>query len=364
MQVDRLIVQNLRNLANVRLENLGTVNLIHGANGAGKTSLLEAVHLICEGRSFRHGSIHPLVAKGSAECSVFGELSGFHGLARHTVGVSKRPGGHSEIRLDRDREISGLELAGLGAVQVLAQEHGDLFEGGAETRRRFIDWGLFHVEHRFLEVWRRFQAALRQRNSLLRRGRIPAAELKAWDREFISASVELHELRKQHVTRLIERVPSTLASLVGDRFEVQLAYSSGWEARQSLEDALADRVDRDLERGFTSCGPQRADLRISCGLGAATTMLSRGQKKLVGWGLRISHTQLMAEGSEKKAIYLVDDLHAELDGRNARKIASLLEQTGAQCFVTSAMDPGNDPCVEAYQNPRLFHVEHGKVETQ
>lgn len=363
MRIDRLIVNNLRNLDGAKLEGLGTMNLIYGENGAGKTSLLEAAHLVCEGRSFRHGSIQPLVAKGSKECTVFGELSGCDGGGRHTVGVSKRPGGGSEIRLDRELDVASLELAKLGSVQVLAQEHGDLFDGGPEIRRRFIDWGLFHVEHRFMAVWRRFQSALRQRNSLLRRGRISAAELQAWDREYIAASIELHELRERHVSVLIDQVPATLSRVLSETVTVKLAYAQGWSDESELSEALADKVQKDLERGYTSCGPHRADLKITTDLGSVVHTLSRGQRKLVGWGLRIGHGQFVGSETGNPCVYLVDDLHAELDQTNAGKVTAVLQGTGAQCFVTSAVPAELDPCRELYNNPKVFHVEHGRLKT-
>lgn len=363
MRFERLVVTGLRNLQSVTLDGLASMNLVYGENGAGKTSLLEAAHLICEGRSFRRGSIQPLVAKGSAECTVFAELAACVGGGRHTVGVLKRPGGGSEMRLDRSHDVTALDLVKLGGVQVLAQEYGDLFEGGPETRRRFIDWGLFHVEHGFLDVWKRFQSALRQRNSLLRRGRITASELQAWDREYIAASIALHGLRELHIQRLIESVPAVLSRLLDETVPIRLVYARGWDADQDLADALRKRSGKDLERGFTSCGPHRADLRIVSDLGSVTQTLSRGQKKLVGWGLRVGHGQLVSQHSGNRMVYLVDDLHAELDQANAGKLASLLASTEAQCFVTSAVPMDRDPCFGTYPNPSVFHVEHGRLIT-
>src|SRR5690606_533580 len=120
------------------------------------------------------------------------------------------------------------------------------------------DWLTFHVEHGYLDVWRRFRRALRQRNAALRDG--ATRELVSWDLQFAELALSVDAFRRRALEVAIPVLEAAGRRLLGH--ELGFAYAQGWAAGRSLEDALATGLERDLQVGVTGAGPQRADLRL------------------------------------------------------------------------------------------------------
>ncbi len=361
MQVQSLRLNDLRNIERAELKLHPSLNLIYGANGAGKTSILEGIHLLSDGRTFRHASIQPLIRKGAGRAVAFGEILDPLENRVRTIGVIKEPGGGSRFRVDRDRDVTAAELARILPVQVLAQQHADLLDGGPGARRKFVDWGLFHVEHEFFQEWKRFQRVLRQRNGLLRHGKIGDAEIRAWDEEFLVSAKALDAYRAHYVERYSSHLQSYVRQLLGPDREIRLQHYPGWDSRKELGDLLKEGLSRDREAGYSRIGPHRADLRVAGPLGGVANTFSRGQRKLLNSALRLAQGTCLRELTGKRCLYLVDELHAELDTANARKLGACLTDSGHQVLVTSAVDADADPCWPGLEEKAVFHVEHGRV---
>ncbi len=167
MRLEQLRISGLRCLADVSPALDPAINVFVGANGAGKTSVLEAVFLLSHARSFRSGAREALLQREMAQLSVFAELRHADGRGSR-VGLG-RTGGRWEARVDGDSVAIGQLVRECAVVCFEPGSHA-LIAGAAEERRRYLDWGVFHVEPDFLAVWRRYQRALKQRNSLLRVG--------------------------------------------------------------------------------------------------------------------------------------------------------------------------------------------------
>lgn len=164
-------------------------------------------------------------------------------------------------------------------MQLINPDSFRLLEGAPKIRRQFLDWGVFHVEPRFMAAWQRLQKALRQRNSWLRHGTLDAASQAAWDRELCLASAEIDEYRRNYIKALkpvFERTLSELVELDG----LTLSYYRGWDKDRELNEVLASSLHRDQQMGHTQAGPQRADLRLRIGANNAADILSRGQQNL------------------------------------------------------------------------------------
>jgi DNA replication and repair protein RecF len=239
----------------------------------------------------------------------------------------------------------------------------DLLTGAPGARRQYLDWGVFHVEHRFFEQWQRFQRGLKQRNKLLRRGKIDAEELSVWTRELAVSGEALTNYRNAYFQVLTPRFRTIMAQLMPDLSGLELRFRQGWDKQSSYAEALANSDETDREQGFTHVGPQRADIRVLMDGHLAADTLSRGQQKLVVCGLKLAQGQLMADLGEKYCIYLVDDLPSELDAQHSERVCTLLDALDTQVFIT---------CVHkreiAAAWPRssendlaMFHVEHGQV---
>ena len=361
MTLRRLDITAVRNLARVRLTELGRTNVFHGDNGSGKTSLLEGVHMLGMARSFRSGKIRSVITHGVDECAVYGEITG-EGGAVIPVGVSRHRDGALEARLAGEPVQAAAELAEQLPLQVINAESFGLLLGAPLERRQFLDWGLFHVEHHFYTLWQQFQRALKQRNNLLRRARTPKDELAVWTREFCVAAEQVDQQRRKYFESLAPRFADNLRRLAPELKAVSLHYRRGWDKQMALAESLAAMEVTDREQGFTQAGPQRADLRVLTDGQSAAEVLSRGQQKLVVCALKLAQGQLLEEGKRRACVYLVDDLPAELDRRHCRLITEVLAELGSQVFIT---------CVEpeelagmwprGSEAPGMFHVEHGAV---
>ncbi|HQV72246.1 MAG TPA: AAA family ATPase, partial [Dokdonella sp.] len=206
MHLSELRIGNLRVIREQAIRLGRGWNVFVGANGAGKTSILEAAFLLSHGRSFRRGTRDTLSRLGSDGYSVFGRLQLANGWERR-LGIA-RVGGKLEARVDG--EVVGISgLVQTCAVACFEPGSHELIGGIAEERRRYLDWGVFHVEHGFLQDWRRYQRALRQRNSVLRNGG-GDADLEPWEIEMASAGERIGQFRLAYLDRLRPILQSVL----------------------------------------------------------------------------------------------------------------------------------------------------------
>ena len=171
MPLKRLSVTGVRNLQPVTLQPSPRINIVYGANGSGKSSLLEAIHLLGLARSFRSTRLQPVIQHGQDACTVFAEVLQISGIT-NSLGITRNKQADYQIRIDGQSVRSLAELAETLPLQIINPDSFRLLEGAPKQRRQYLDWGVFHVEHQFLPAWQRLQKSLKQRNSLLRRGRI------------------------------------------------------------------------------------------------------------------------------------------------------------------------------------------------
>ena len=365
MALGRLDITNVRNLDATRLRELADTNIFFGNNGSGKTSVLESVFLLGMARSFRSGSLKSLITHGQSQCAVYGELQQGEDKAVVTsMGVSRDREGGLEARVGAQSVRSAAELAEQLPLQVINAESFNLLIGAPEHRRQFLDWGVFHVEHNFHTHWQRFQRALKQRNSLLRRGRVSVAELEPWNQE-LCESGELVDQQRARYFEQMERAFQTLISrLSGELVDLEIRYRRGWDRNSSLASSLAATVDTDQQQGFTHVGPQRADLKlITSGLNAAE-VLSRGQQKQVVCALKLAQGQMLADKRRRACVYLVDDLPAELDKIHCRLVAEMLAELETQVFITCVESEEIAdvwPQTDVGTSIQMFHVEQGCI---
>lgn len=355
--LQKLSIRQLRNITSIDLQPGSGINIIHGANGSGKTSILEAIHLLGLARSFRSSQLKPLIQHGTDTATVFAHLSN-----RVNLGISRSLKGNGEIRIDGKTVKGAASLAQQLPIQLFNPDTFRILEGSPASRRQFIDWGVFHVEHPFLDHWRLARKSLQQRNALLKRG-AAKEELMPWTRSFIEQSDAVDRLRSGYLERLLPHVNRVLTSLLPDAGVIRFRYERGWDSGEDLGEVLATAIDRDRRYGHTHYGFHRAELRILMDDGGqdAAEILSRGQQKLVVCALKIAQGMLLQSDNEMGCIYLIDDLPSELDVQNRTRLCKLIEQLQSQVFIT-CIEPESlsSPWSEDLEM-RLFHVKHGRI---
>jgi len=353
MSLRRLEVRDFRCIATAELEFDSRCNLVSGANASGKTSLLEAIFFLGRGRSFRTARNETLIRKDSRELLLTGRFDA--GGSVRPVGVRYSREGF-EARAAGTRIGSLAELATILPVQAIDPEVHRLIEEGPQERRRYLDWGVFHVEPRFVDQWRRYQRALKQRNAALRAGATEQV-VRAWDPELLESGQLLAASRREYFKQLQPHVAAIGERLLG--LTIELSLSDGWAAGTELRDAIDHSWPRDRERGTTHAGPHRADLSIRVGGDLARDRVSRGQQKLTASALLLGQLRCDEALGSATAALLVDDPAAELDEANLDRLISVILELPGQLFVT-ALEPG----AAAFQRlpaARRFHVEHGKI---
>jgi DNA replication and repair protein RecF len=355
VRFERLRIQGLRCLTDVAVELAEGIHVFVGANGAGKTSVLEAAYLLSHGRSFRSGAREALLQRGRSELTVFAEIHDA-GERRQRLGLG-RQGPRWEARLDGVDVPLGQLVQACAVVCFEPGSHA-LIAGPAEERRRFVDWGVFHVEQGFLEHWRRYQRALRQRNALLRGGMASHEELYApWERELDAAGAIIDAQRQRYLDAWLPLLARSLGDLLPELGAVTLRYRRGWPEAARLVDVLAEQRGRDLARGHTTAGPHRADWSLAFEQAPLREHLSRGQEKLTALGCLLAQAALHAGRRGEWPVVCLDDLASELDLAHQEALVAQLVAAGAQALVTGTECPAP---LRALPH-RLFHVEQGQI---
>ena len=360
MELSKLQINDVRNLQQIKLQGLGRVNLFFGANGAGKTSILEAIHLLGMARSFRGKSVKPLIAHDKPQCTVYGAISS-GSAGSLSLGVQRSVTGDVQIKIAGKPVRSAAQLVEYLPLQTINADSFDLLTGAPRARRQYLDWGVFHVEHRFFNQWQKFQRCIKQRNSLLRRGKIPRSELDVWTRDLASSGDAINQYRREYFSNLVPQFSSIMDALAPELESLELRYRQGWDKSLEYAGALDASMAADKEQGYTHVGPQRADIRVIIGGRPAAEVLSRGQQKLVVCALKLAQGQLMTALGRGVCTYLVDDLTAELDKAHSELVCKWLSSMGVQVFLTSIEQSDVCSVWPKEDNLQVFHVEHGSV---
>jgi DNA replication and repair protein RecF len=345
-----LRLTDFRGFEAVRLRLSASANVLAGGNAAGKTSLLESIFLLGRGQSFRSARLDSLIRHGAGSLTAFAGLR--PGSTAQRVGIEVQRGSGTTCRVDGSAATRG-ELAKALPVQLLDPVSQELVRGPPEERRRFLDWGVFHVEQGFLEAWQRYRRALEQRNAALRAGDWSA--VSAWDEPLAAAGVSVDLLRRRAVAQLLPAVQRYSEQLLGQPAEVD--YHPGWPEGIDLRQALRDSGARDRQMAGTQVGPHRGDLRLRLGGRMARPTVSRGQEKLLAAALSLAQTEQVSERLGRRVVLLVDEPAADLDQVHLGRLLQALARAPAQLFITTL----DGTRLEWPSEATLFHVEHGLV---
>jgi DNA replication and repair protein RecF len=353
LALQKVKVDKFRCLDSVEFTPHPGTNLIFGQNGAGKTSVLEALFLLGRGRSFRPGQAQGLIQTGSEELTIFGEISGEAQGFR--LGLQIGPGGKN-IHVNGESNGQLVDLVAAFPVQVIDPEVHQLIQGGPQGRRRFLDWGVFHVKHDFLPAWRRYRRALQQRNTALRQ-KMPMTTIQAWDTEIVSEGQRVDADRRDYLEQFQTVFSRISSQLLGTSAECR--YLPGWASSETLQSAVSASIDRDRQYGQTHVGPHRAELTLEVDGEPARHRLSRGQQKLLGISLILAQSEYVAEETGRSVALLVDEPAAELDSEHLEQLIDALEKPGIQLFLTAL----REDALQLKTDARLFHVKHGALAT-
>lgn len=355
MRLTSLDVSSVRNLTSVSLQPEPGLNILYGDNGAGKTSLLEAIAILSNGKSFRAGKIANVIQNELTNLTVSAAVYNENTSVETRIGIS-RSKDKTQARIDGSDAKRLSELAQALPCVVISTNNHELIEGGPSERRSFMDWMLFHVEPNYLELSRRYRSALSQRNAAIRSGAGDSL-VSSWDHDLASIGEKISVSRAAMLSQF-EIHFSRLTQTLDHHIQPEFAYRKGWAEGFALADALNKNLSYCRRVGTTTAGPHRADLKVKIGSNEARYINSRGQQKLLAILMRLAQVDIYIEHHKHPPVLLFDDLPSELD-KDARKfVFDYLQKTGVQVFLTSV----EDVTKEIHEVAKKFHVERGQIE--
>lgn len=363
MKLEEIQIQHFRNLESVVINPSQTLNFIIGQNGSGKSSFLEALHYLGFGRSFRTSKHKNVIQYDNPSFNIFC-VSTRSDSQLLKLGMSRGMDDNVQVSINGNKSTRMSELVKHIPIQIFTPQSADLILGSPSLRRKYLDWGLFHVEQSFSKCSQNYLKLLKQKNALLRKLHITKDELlfsqmQFWDNQLVKEGEELTQLRISFLEAVLGHINDNLGYFLPE-FSFEISYHRGWDKSSSLREAIETKFDKDSKNGFLSVGPHKADLRIRFkGIDVAES-LSRGQLRMLVAALQLAQVQYLYETTSKSSIFLLDDIGAELDELKRESFIDRLLESDTQLFVT-AIEKSQLMFIDKYNDKKMFHVEHGRM---
>jgi DNA replication and repair protein RecF len=365
--VGHLWLTDFRCLREIDIELASGLTVLQGANGQGKTSLLEAVGWVARARSFRRVTDAMLVRSGASEAIVRAEVT--TSTRQQLFEAEIKAAGRNRILCNRQPVSRARDLHGLLRVTVFAPDDLSLVKGGPAERRDFLDEILAMLAARYDAARSDFERVLKQRNALLRQGiRDDDARftLDVFDDQLVHAGAELVRGRLRLLERLVPTVAQAYEMLALDARPMSATYVSesapepltaadADDVEEQLREALARKRRAEIERGLTLVGPHRDELLLTIDGLDARHQASQGEQRTLALALRLAGHMVVRELAGAAPVLLLDDVFSELDAHRAAALVHNLPP-GQTLLTTAGALP---PDVEAQQT---LTVHAGRVE--
>ncbi len=372
--IRRLSLNNFRSyhVAQVVLDSAGPV-VLTGANGAGKTNLIEAISLLAPGRGLRRATIEELAfSEGDGAWAVSAEIEGMLGLASLGTGIDPPVGEDSapsrKCRIDRENVGSAAAFADHLRIVWLTPAMDPLFNGPASERRRFLDRLVLAVDAQHSGRVAALERSLRSRNRLLEDAKNDTHWLDAVEHETAEVAVAVAAARAETVARLSAALSAArdvapafpLAEIALDGWMEQLLpRHSATEIEDRYRALLKESRTRDAAAGRTLDGPHRSDLSVMHATkGIPASQASTGEQKALLIRLVLAHAGLIKEMTGFAPVLLLDEIIAHLDPARRAALYDALASLGAQVWMTGA-----DPAAfgDIVDRAQVFEIRGGDV---
>lgn len=361
MFVSWLSVRDMRCYGELEFRPESGVNVLVGDNGAGKTSVIEAIGYVGMMRSFRGVPDESLIRDGADAAIIRAGIGG--GATEMSVGVELPMSGRRSVLVNGKRPQRIRDVLSMVPVVAFVPDDLDVVKRGPALRREYLDdlaavlWPEAGADQS------EYDRSLRQRNTLLRQdGRsTDAVSLGVWDERLAAAGARVMMHRRNVATRLQPHLAESY-EVVGGEGDLRWAYRSTWgsdevfdlaELTEVLAGALAERHARDMDVRTTTVGPHRDEPALLLDGRPTRTHASQGEQRTTALALRVGAHRLIEDVRDTAPILLLDDVFSELDHDRARRVLSLIPS--GQVFVTTARDD------EVPVAGRRWNVEHGSV---
>lgn len=334
-----LRLRQFRRFASLNFVPGPAVNLLLGANGSGKTSVLEALYYVCRGRSFRAAKAVEIIRQGEASALAEASWRAPHGA--FTVRGVLKANGERRLSLQGKRVRNRTELLTRLPLVFLATHNLDIIGCPPARRRAFLNGLLLHVVPEVASLLRDYDRCLSERNRRLAQHPKHYTLMEPWDRTLAALGERLEEHRGRFVDILIQGVAELLAAWGG--LEIDITYARGWPAGVSLTQILATVFPQDLRHGFSTQGCHRADLHLRCHAHKAAHRLSSGQSNMVSLAFFCAAHRLLVAALRTEIPLVLDDVIQRFDRANLLCISDFIRRHATQTLITATDYPMHWP---------------------
>ena len=248
-------------------------------------------------------------------------------------------------------------MAELLPVQVIEPISLDLLTGSPSRRRKFLDWGCFHFDKNYSDLCKRYKETLLQRNNQLK-SQIDYQNIQPWDEYLCTLGEAIHLIRKSYIQEF-KKIFFSLLQTLDIPLNLSMEYHKGWSNGMLMLDQIFSKFEQDRRFGTTSLGVQRADILLKYQDKVVSTILSRGQLKILSCLMLITQVTVFEKSMNTCCILLLDDLAHELDQANREKLSFLLKNMKNQLFLTSTDQETSLFSVCSMQSQ--YHMVDGRV---
>ena len=337
MVIERVRLNNYRNYDALNFAPGPGVNIITGENAQGKTNAVEAIFLCAFGRSHRTTRDSELVKNGCAGGYVGLKIKSNQGA--HAIEIKLRDGMRKEIYIDTLKAARTGELMGVLNVVMFSPEDLQLIKEGPALRRRFMDMEISQLHPSYYYHLQQYNAALKQRNALLKGDPSPGAKLFMWDAQLAEAGAKIMTARGGFLSKLHEQAKQLHFDITGGREWLEIVYRPNIEVEKNgdtlskaLLDGLSNSANEDMRRGFTTVGPHRDDMAITLNGQDVRVYGSQGQQRTAALSIKLSEIELLRTLTGDMPVLILDDVLSELDDMRSRLLVERMRD--CQCFLT------------------------------
>lgn len=362
MRVNNLKVTDFRNIRKADVFPGPGMNFIRGANGQGKTNLVEAITFLSWLRSFRTPRSLDLISHDQKTAHLLGAVSGAQGDHEFEIGITR---GFRRVTMDGNPVRSARECLSRFTVAFLSPDDPAILEGGPHGRRSLVDRFVILLDPELSGLQGTYSKLVRERNQILKDSRRPWDEtvLDACEEALSEAGGRMILARKAALDRLLEHLPSILETLAGEDLSVAVSYSSQWldgdcprgRERIVLREHLASRRVADAALGRTTVGPHTDDLSVALQGHRARGRASRGQRKVLMLAWKAAEARVRGDDRGEVPVLVLDDALADLDEGRQGLVVEYLAAYPGQSFLTGTSAP--DSCL---RQGRVFCASDGQ----
>ena len=368
MRFTQLRLKNFRNYDNLEFRPHSGTTVLYGANGSGKTNLLEAIHLLCLGRSHRTTNDKEMVQASKEVAVIRGETKRRDGF--HDVEVRLHPFQKPNKRVmlygKPARRIG--DMMGHATVVMFSPEDLRIIQESPATRRRFMDMQLSQIRPRYFFELKQYLHILENRNALLKKQKIEGVDdflgqLETWDEQLSRVAVNIVKSRKWfldtlslHAANQYNNIASHTAEEFTVRYEGVLANAE--DPYQCMMEGLKNHRREEMQRMYTVFGPHRDDMTFYLSGNPFRSFGSQGQLRTAVLSLKLGEIQLIKDEMGEPPTLLLDDVFSELDAKRRNSLLSSVQEVQTILTCTDKQDAAG---ADADEFIRVSHNEEGKA---